>query len=180
MVMILCSLHYKQQHRPCFLNSVTTKEISFQVIYWAPDEKTKEVLANLKPNNDLCESLFSLNNWLTTQMPNASQATKSNIVEFSYNHTVKWLDQQPDEVQKEIIGAAVANRRTIRQQKQLRTEQYKKARREKVEVALEKAAQKQMNASAEISELENEHLIHTLAELNDKIAGIKALSISIK
>ena len=37
-----------------------------------------------------------------------------------------------------------------------------------------------MKASAEISELENEHLIQTLAELNDKIAGIKALSISKK
>ena len=125
------------------------------MIYWAPDEKTKEVLANLKPNNDLCESLFSLNDWLTTRMPNASQATKSNIVEFSHNHTVKWLDQQPDEVQKEIISAAVANRRTIIQQKQLRAEQHKKARREKVEVALEKAAQKQMKASTEKSELEN-------------------------
>ena len=37
-----------------------------------------------------------------------------------------------------------------------------------------------MKASAEISELENEHLIQTLAELNDKIVGIKALSISKK
>ena len=37
-----------------------------------------------------------------------------------------------------------------------------------------------MKASAEISELENEHLIQTLAELNDKIAGIKALTISKK
>ena len=37
-----------------------------------------------------------------------------------------------------------------------------------------------MKASAEISELENEHLIQTLAELNDKTAGIKALSISKK
>ena len=37
-----------------------------------------------------------------------------------------------------------------------------------------------MKASTEISELENEHLIHTLAELNDKIAEIKAFSISKK
>ena len=37
-----------------------------------------------------------------------------------------------------------------------------------------------MKASAEISELENEHLIQTLAELNNKTAGIKALSISKK
>ena len=33
------------------------------------------------PNNDICESILGLNDWITTQTQNLSQITKSTLVE---------------------------------------------------------------------------------------------------
>ena len=38
--------------------------------YWEPDPATEAVLQQLKPNNDLCESILGLNDYLTTAIPN--------------------------------------------------------------------------------------------------------------
>ena len=57
----------------------------------------KEVLAELKPSNDLCESILGLNDYLTTAIPSLHQMPCSNLVEVRKNKTIKWLHDLPDE-----------------------------------------------------------------------------------
>lgn len=45
--------------------------------YWEPDGVVKTVLKDLKPNNDLCESILGLNDYLATAIPNM--------------HKIQWL-----------------------------------------------------------------------------------------
>ena len=48
--------------------------------YWDPDPDVKSVLSNIKPTNDLCESILGLNDYLTTAIPNMKQLTRSTMV----------------------------------------------------------------------------------------------------
>ena len=48
--------------------------------YWDPDPDVKSVLSNIKPTNDLCESILGLNDYLTTAIPNMTQLTRSTMV----------------------------------------------------------------------------------------------------
>ena len=48
--------------------------------YWDPEPSVKKVLAELKPSNDLCESILGLNDYLTTTIPNLHQMARSNLV----------------------------------------------------------------------------------------------------
>ena len=59
--------------------------------YWEPDPEIKSVLSMLKPNNDLCESILGLNDYLTTSIPNMDQLTRSNMVAVIKNKTMKWF-----------------------------------------------------------------------------------------
>ena len=49
--------------------------------YWEPDQDVKAILKSLKPNNDICESILGLNDYLSTALPNMHQMTKSNLVQ---------------------------------------------------------------------------------------------------
>ena len=49
--------------------------------YWAPDDNIRQILKELKPHNDICESLLGLNDWLTAPLVNAKQHTKSALTE---------------------------------------------------------------------------------------------------
>ena len=49
-------------------------------IYWDPEPKIKEILAELDPSNDLCESILGLNDYLNTAIPNMHQVTRSNLI----------------------------------------------------------------------------------------------------
>ena len=55
--------------------------------YWDPELAVKNVLTELKPSNDLCESILGLNDYLTTAIPNLCQTARSNLVEVK-NRTV--------------------------------------------------------------------------------------------
>ena len=48
-------------------------------IYWDPEPEIKAILKTLKPNNDICESLLGLNDYLTTAIPNMHQISRSNL-----------------------------------------------------------------------------------------------------
>ena len=41
--------------------------------YWEPDQSVKTILKSLKPNNDVCESILGLNDYLSTAIPNMHQ-----------------------------------------------------------------------------------------------------------
>ena len=49
--------------------------------YWEPDKQVQDILRELKPSNDVCESILGLNDYLTTAIPNLHQMTRSNLVQ---------------------------------------------------------------------------------------------------
>ncbi len=50
--------------------------------YWEPEDKEGEViLSELRPSNDVCESILGLNDYLTTAIPNLHQMARSNLVQ---------------------------------------------------------------------------------------------------
>ena len=44
-------------------------------IYHNPEPAIKEVLADISPSNNLCESILGLNNYLNSVLPNMHQVT---------------------------------------------------------------------------------------------------------
>ena len=41
--------------------------------YWEPDQQVWDILHELKPSNDVCESILGLNDYLTTAIPKLHQ-----------------------------------------------------------------------------------------------------------
>ena len=60
--------------------------------YWTPTAEEKEILQKVAPNNDVCESILGLNDWITMHTPNLFQVTKFTLVEVKKNKTMTWLD----------------------------------------------------------------------------------------
>ena len=67
-------------------------------------------LKSLKPNNNVCESILGLNDYLSMIMPNLHQMSKSNLVQAKKNKTVQWLDSLPSDQQHDIVELARKNR----------------------------------------------------------------------
>jgi len=44
-------------------------------IYYNPESANKEVLGDVSPSNDLCESILGLNDYLNSALPNMHQVT---------------------------------------------------------------------------------------------------------
>ena len=44
-------------------------------MYWDPEPAIRNELSNLKPTNDLCESILGMNDYITTTLPNLHQLT---------------------------------------------------------------------------------------------------------
>ena len=51
--------------------------------YFNPDSKTMSILSSLQPHNDMVESVFGSNDWLSFAIPNMAQATRTVLIEFS-------------------------------------------------------------------------------------------------
>ena len=49
--------------------------------YWEPEPDIKAILCALKPNNDVCESILGLNDYLSTAIPNMHQMSRSNLIQ---------------------------------------------------------------------------------------------------
>ena len=81
--------------------------------YWEPDEKVKQVLRELKPSNDVCESILGLNDYLTTAVPNLHHQAHSNLVQVKKNKTLKWLSNLQEDDQSTVIDLAVKQRRLV-------------------------------------------------------------------
>ena len=71
--------------------------------YYDPDLETKKILSELQPHNDKTESVFGTNDWLHRILPNMAQATRSAMIEFSYNETMEWLKSQGEEQKRSLI-----------------------------------------------------------------------------
>ena len=84
--------------------------------YFKPDLKTQTILSTLQPHNDMAESEFGANDWLSSALPNMAQATRSVLIEFTYNKTMEWLRGQSEE-QKQVISLAQARRKQVERKK---------------------------------------------------------------
>ena len=86
--------------------------------YQAPDD-IRQILRELKPHNDICESLLGLNDWLTTPLVNAKQHTKSVLIEGKHNKTMQWLETvDKDKVIDLAMSEGKLCRNKIRKQRQ--------------------------------------------------------------
>ena len=78
--------------------------------YWEPDSDVASILKSLKPNNDVCESILGLNDYLSMVIPNLHQMSKSNLVQAKKKKTVQWLDSLPSNQQHDIVELARKSR----------------------------------------------------------------------
>lgn len=90
-------------------------------IFWEPEQSIKDVLRQLKPTNDVAESVLGLNDYLTTAIPNLHQTARSSLIQVKKNKTVKWLNALPEERQTSVIELAVKNRTHVAEKCKRRT-----------------------------------------------------------
>ena len=67
----------------------------------------QDILHELKPSNDVCESILRLNDYLTTAIP-------SNPVQVKKKKTLKWLSNLSGDEQSATVYLAVKQRRFVR------------------------------------------------------------------
>ena len=146
--------------------------------YWQPSEQIKDVLRELKPSNDACESILGLNDYLTTALPNLSQMARSNLVQVKKNKTLEWLSNLPDDDQSAIVDLAVKQRRIV--SKECRDEEKKRTqlRQQKMldENAKRRALEKKLREDKE--KLSQHHLITSSTELREELLAIDEESMS--
>ena len=146
--------------------------------YWDADQQVKDILRELRPSNDLCESILGLTDYLTTALPNLHQLARSNLVQAKKNKTLKWLSDLPDEEQLAVVDLDVQQRRQVtreyKKEEQLRAEQRRK---HMIEAnAKREAAQKKCREEKE--KLSQMHLITTSKELKEELLKINSEKIS--
>ena len=83
--------------------------------YWEPTPDVESVLRNLKPNNDICESILGYNDFLTTAVPNMHQLTRSTLVEVKKNKTLQWLQDLPEDEKHAVKKLAQEKRGEVMQ-----------------------------------------------------------------
>ena len=129
------------------------------------------------PNNDLCEGILGLNDYLTTAIPNLHQLSQSNIVEVKKNKTLSWFEQLSKEQQEAVTQLAVQRRREVakrhKHEEAIRTVQ----RREKMSKEKRRRDVLEMRARERLACL---HLITSTAELQEALAEIGSQSLNTK
>ena len=148
--------------------------------YWEPDPGTKAVLQQLKPSNDLCESILGLNDYLTTAIPNLHQLSRSNLIQVKKNKTIEWFKQLSKERQHSIVELAVRRRAEVakryKEEEAIRSLQ----RREKMLRDKRRRDAFEQRAKMEKMRLSNLHLITTTDELKHALCEIDSQSLSSK
>lgn len=82
--------------------------------YWHPTKEVELLLKQLLPNNDICESILGLNDWISTQKPNLCQKTKSTLVEVKKNKTMMWLGTLTEKKRDAIVSLAQKKRGLVK------------------------------------------------------------------
>ena len=77
---------------------------------------TQSVLSEIRPHNDRTESIFGCNDWLCNVLPNMAQATRSVMIEFSYNKTIKWLKMKGEEQKASLTSLVQARSKVIQEE----------------------------------------------------------------
>ena len=142
--------------------------------YWNPTEEVKKILEQLQPNNDICESILGLNDWLSSQTPNLCQKTKSTLVEVKKNKTMTWLDTLTEERRDAIINMAQEKRKEVQKSAQDEEDLLRKQRIKKMEIEAKKAKEKEERRLSELEKLSTIPLIKTVPELQSELEKIEA------
>ena len=146
-------------------------------VYWAPEPAVKEVLKGLRANNDLCESILGLNDYLMTAVPNLHQQTRSNLVEVKKNGTIAWYESLPSEKQEAITKLAVTRRKQVMQETKEAEKELSQKRQESMKQSHERRLALKAKAQKEKEMLSQEHLIETVTELCEAMNEIDSESI---
>lgn len=146
--------------------------------YWEAEPAINAILRNLKPNNDLCESLLGLNDYLTTAIPNMHQLTRSNLVEMKKNKTMKWFQELPQEEKQAVSCLAKKSRDDV--MKKYREEELtrQKQRQENMKRCHERREAMKEKAAREKEVLSHQHLITTVEELKKALQDIESEDIT--
>ena len=146
--------------------------------YWNPEQQIKDILSQLKPSNDVCESVLGLNDYLTTAIPNLNQMARSNLVQVKKNRTLKWLSNLSEQDQLAVVDLAVKKRQEVhkeyKDEEKLRSEQRKQNMVQ--ENAKREALKKKLHEEKE--KLSQLHLIITSEELKEELININNENIS--
>ena len=146
--------------------------------YWDPEPDVKKVLAELKPSNDLCESIFGLNDYLTTTIPNLHPMARSNLVEVKKNKSVKWLHDLPEQQQLKVIDLAVDKRQSVQSEYRDEEERRITERRQNMAQTNVRREALKRKVQQERDELSQLHLITTSEELHQVLADVDCESFS--
>ena len=146
--------------------------------YWEPEPDAKRILKSLKPNNDVCESILGLNDYLSIVMPNLHQMSKSNLVQAKKNKTMQWLDGLPSDQQHNVVELARKSRVRVREAYKSAEEDQQKFRQEKMIREKNRRDAFQKRAAEEKDRLSTVHLISSVNELKDVLSEIDEESIS--
>ena len=149
-------------------------------LYWDPDAETVEILKDLEPSNDLCESILGLNDYLCTALPNLVQLTKSNLIEVKKNHTMKWFNELPKERQNTIIELAVKRRKEVREDFKEMQKIVSKKRQVRMLEQKKKADYTRKKQTAEMEKLSSLHLITSVTEFETVLSNIKDEGLSTR
>ena len=140
--------------------------------YWEPDPDVKTILKSLKPNNDICESILGLNDYLSTVIPNMHQMSKSNLVQAKKNKTVQWLDTLPSDQQHDIVELARKSRVQVKKPYQKAEVERCKYRQDKMIREKNSRDALQKRAAEEKERLSKLHLIESTDELKEVLSEI--------
>ena len=146
--------------------------------YWEPDQQVQDILRELKPSNDICESILGLNDYLTTAIPNLYQMARSNLVQVKKNKTLKWLSNLPEDEQSAIVDLAVKQRRFV--SKECRDEEKMRSQQRQQKMLAENAKRVALEKKLcqEKEKLSQSHLVTSSDELKEELHAIDKETIS--
>jgi hypothetical protein len=147
-------------------------------IYWDCEPNVQAILKELRPSNDICESILGLNDYLHTSIPNSHQIVRSNLVQAKKNHTIKWFDELPSDFQDKVVHLAVERRATVLQQ--TKQEEIIRGEKRRARMLHAHAARLavQERVKQQLDKLHEMHLIAGTEELKEVLAKIDQKDIS--
>lgn len=147
--------------------------------YWNPEPAVEATLKLLKPNNDLCESILGLNDYLTTTIPNLHQLTRSNMIQVKKNKTMQWFHKLPQAEQQTIVRLAVKKRGEVMKAYKEEEIKRKKERQDKMIREKQRREALKQRAIKEREKLSKLHLITSPHELRRALSEIDNEDISV-
>ena len=138
----------------------------------------KEFLSQMKPSNDICESLLELNDYFSTALPNLHQVARSNLIELKKNKSLKWFDDLPHNQQLSIIDLAIEKREAVKLDSKQRSEQIMSQRKEKMIKNHQRQEEIKRKMKIEQNKLSQIHLITSSKELQEAVKVIESREIT--